>query len=360
MITLAELVQILPEFLTVSAVAVSGIWLTQILLRTLRGYADEAGEAVLREGLTALRTPLLACLLWATVVIASSIPDGDYLAPEPLRRVAVVALIAAAAWACIRGSRVAMQLILTDFDVSQKDNLVSRKMATQLRVLHRIFVTVVIIVAGAMILMSFDSVKRIGLSLLASAGVAGIVIGLAAQKVLGNVLAGIQLAIAQPIRLDDVVIMEGEWGWIEEITLTYVVVRIWDKRRLIVPSSCVLEKPFQNWTRTSAEILGTVFIYCDYTVDVTAIRAEVGKILERCPHWDGQVNNTQVTNATAQTLEVRVLMSAADSPTAWNLRVFVREEIVKFLQHEFPEALPRTRVELKSPDHAFPPESIPI
>ena len=344
---MAQLLKLLPEILTILAVVVSGLWLLRQLLKLFRSYADEAGEAVIREGIQQLRTPLVACLLWGIVLIASSIPEGRYLASEPLRRVAVIALIAAGAWVCIRGSKVGIRLILTDYDVSVKDNLESRKMATQLKVLHRIFVTIVVILAAAMILMSFDGVKRIGVSLLASAGLAGIIIGLAAQKVLGNVLAGIQLAIAQPVRLDDVVIMEGEWGWIEEITLTYIVVRIWDKRRLIVPSSYVLERPFQNWTRISADILGTVYLYCDYTVDVGAIREELPKILARCAHWDGQVGNVQVTNATERTLEVRALLSAEDSGKAWSARVFVREELIKFLQENYPDALPRTRVELE-------------
>jgi small-conductance mechanosensitive channel len=194
--------------------------------------------------------------------------------------------------------------------------------------------------------MTFDSIRRIGVSLFASAGVAGIIIGFAAQKLIASVLAGFQIALTQPIRIDDVVIVENEWGWIEEITLTYVVVRIWDKRRLILPSTYFIENPFQNWTRVSADILGTVFIYTDYTVPVDELRSEFTRILEESDLWDGQTNVMQVTNATDKTLEIRALMSTADSPTAWDLRVLVREKLIHFLQQNYPESLPRTRIEM--------------
>ena len=191
--------------------------------------------------------------------------------------------------------------------------------------------------------MTFDSIKQVGLSIFASAGLAGVILGLAAQKMLGTVLAGFQIAVTQPIRLEDVVIVEGEWGWIEEITLTYVVVRIWDKRRLVVPTTYFIEKPFQNWTRVSADILGTVYIYTDYTVPFEALRTELTKILKSDKNWDGNVNVLQVTNSTEKTVEIRALMSAADSPTAWNLRVNVREKLIEYLQDKYPKSLPKTR-----------------
>jgi small-conductance mechanosensitive channel len=197
------------------------------------------------------------------------------------------------------------------------------------------------------ILMTFSEVRHIGVSILASAGIFGVVLGFAAQKTLGNFIAGIQIAIAQPIRLDDVVIIEGEWGWIEEITLTFVVVRIWDLRRMVVPISYFLEKPFQNWTRTSADLLGTVFIYTDYTVPVDEMRKELTRILESSPKWDKKVNVLQVSDTTDRSVELRALMSAADSPTAWDLRCEVREKLLEFLQKRFPGSLPRTRVEME-------------
>ena len=183
--------------------------------------------------------------------------------------------------------------------------------------------------------------------------VAGIIVGFSAQKALGTLLAGIQIAFTQPIRLDDVVIVEGEWGTIEEITLTYVVIKIWDKRRLVVPTTYFIEKPFQNWTRTTSDILGTVFIYTDYKMNIDALRTQLTHILKNTELWDGDGNVLQVTNANKDAVEVRALMSAKDSPTAWDLRVHVREELIKFIQKEYPESIPRTRIKLDNPDKEF-------
>ena len=257
-----------------------------------------------------------------------------------------VIIIFMIAWLVIRFIGLGKELVLKQFDVDEKDNLKARKVYTQFKIIERILITIVVIIALAAALMTFESIRKIGVSLFASAGVAGIILGFAAQSLIGNVLAGFQLALAQPIRLDDVVIVEGEWGWIEEINITYVVIRIWDKRRLIVPTKYFIEKPFQNWTRTSAEILGTVFIYTDYTVPVGAIREELTRILKDDPLWDGKVNNLQVTNATDKAIEIRALMSASDSPKAWDLRVGVREKLIEFLQNNYPESLPRVRIEV--------------
>ena len=195
-------------------------------------------------------------------------------------------------------------------------------------------------------LMTFERVRQLGTTILASAGVVGIVVGMAAQRTIATFIAGLQIAITQPIRVDDVVIVENEWGRIEEITLTYVVVRIWDLRRLIVPITYFIESPFQNWTRTSADILGTVFIYTDYTVPVNAIREQLQKILNESEHWDKKVCVLQVTNASDRTMELRALMSAADASAAWTLRCEVREKLLAFIKKEYPQALPRLRTEL--------------
>ena len=208
-------------------------------------------------------------------------------------------------------------------------------------------VVIVVLVAVASMLMVFDKVRQLGVSLLASAGVVGIILGFAAQKSIATLFAGIQIAITQPIRLDDVVIVEGEWGWIEEITLTYVVVKIWDLRRLIVPVTYFLDSPFQNWTRTSADILGTVFIYADYTVPIDKLRDELKRILDASPLWDKKAWCMQVTNAKEQTLELRALMSARNSPKAWDLRCEVREKLVEFVKANYPDKLPRVRVEME-------------
>ncbi len=258
-----------------------------------------------------------------------------------------VLIIASIAWSLIIVINIAKTNVLSKYDFGMADNLRVRKLYTQYNILEKILVFIVIIGATATALMLFENVRNIGISIFATAGIAGLIIGLAAQKALGTILAGLQIAITQPIRLDDVVIVENEWGWIEEIHLTYVVIRIWDKRRLVVPSTYFLETVFQNWTRTSADILGTVFIYTDYTIPIDSIRQELTGILEASPHWDGEVNVLQVTNAKEDVLEIRALMSAVNSPAAWQLRVHVREKLIEYIQREHPQCLPKTRVFLE-------------
>jgi small-conductance mechanosensitive channel len=220
-------------------------------------------------------------------------------------------------------------------------------MHTQFRIIRRTLIFVLMVIGGAAILMTFPTIRQFGTSLLASAGIAGLIVGLAARPAIENLIAGIQLAITQPITLDDVVVIQGEWGRIEEITATYVVVRIWDQRRLIVPFTWILQQPFTNWTRTTADILGTVFIHADYTVPVQAVREELERIAEASDKWDSRVCGLQVTDSKAETLELRALVSAADSPSAWDLRCEVREKLVAFLQREHPDCLPRVRAEIQ-------------
>ncbi|MHA7109334.1 mechanosensitive ion channel family protein [Sunxiuqinia elliptica] len=251
-------------------------------------------------------------------------------------------------WLIINAIRGIKVYVLAKYDISTKNNLKARKIHTQLSVLERMLIAIVILIATAIILMTIPQIRKVGVSLLASAGIAGIIIGFAAQKSIALILAGFQIAVTQPIRLEDVVIVEEEWGWIEEITLTYVVVRIWDKRRLIVPITHFIEKPFQNWTRTSAEIMGTIYIYVDYGFPVEAMRQKLTAILEETPLWDRQVNVLQVTNLNEKSMELRALVSASDSPTAWDLRVYVREQLIRFLQEEYPQFLPKGRVYLEN------------
>jgi small-conductance mechanosensitive channel len=266
---------------------------------------------------------------------------------DPVMHLFTLALIGLAAVLIIKLTYVFDDYILNRFRVDAKDNLAARKIQTQIDVLRRIVSVVVILIALAAMLMTFDKVRNLGTALLASAGVVGIVVGMAAQKTLGTFIAGLQIAIAQPIRIDDVVIVENEWGKIEEVTLTYVVVRIWDLRRLIVPITYFIEKPFQNWTRVSADLLGTVFIYVDYTVPIDAVRNELGRILEKSPKWDKKVNVLQVTNTTERTVELRALMSAADASILWGLRCEVREQLITFIQKNYPAALPKLRAEFE-------------
>jgi len=259
-----------------------------------------------------------------------------------------IGIILSTAWSLIVLLKVFKARVLRKYDVSTTDNLKARKVYTQFMILENIIIFLIAVLAVGIALMSFDSIRSIGVSLLTSAGIAGIIIGLAAQKAIATLLAGIQIALTQPIRIEDVVIVEGEWGWIEEITLTYVVVRIWDKRRLVVPTTYFIEKTFQNWTRSSSEILGTVFIYTDYEVPFDKLREELTRLLESSPLWDRKTNVLQVTNATDRSVEIRALMSAKDSPTAWDLRVFIREKLIVYIKENYPESLPKSRVSLKT------------
>ena len=264
------------------------------------------------------------------------------------RKTSTLLFIFSMTWLMIRVLKMIKELIIKNYDVSSADNLKARKVYTQFTILERIFVFMITFMALGIALMSFEEIKEIGISIFASAGVAGIIIGFSAQKMIGAILAGIQIAIAQPIKIDDVVVVEGEWGRIEQITLTYVVVAIWDKRRLILPTTYFIEKPFQNWTKTTADILGTVFLYTDYRLPVEALRKELQRILENTDLWDGNTQNLQVTNATGTHVEIRALMSAKDSPTAWDLRVHVREKLIAFLQEHYPDSLPHTRIFINS------------
>lgn len=271
------------------------------------------------------------------------------LAPEVAGRVTHVlqiALIGAVAWLGIQAAYVAEDTAAGRFDITVRDNLLARRRATQAQVLRRVFVVAIVVLAGAGMLLTFEGARAFGASLLASAGVIGVIAGIAARSTIGNLVAGIQIAFSEPIRLDDVVVVEDEWGWIEEITLTYVVVRLWDKRRLTLPTLYFVEEPFENWTRERAQILGTVELYLDYRTPVDEVRAEVGRILEGNELWDGEVWVVQVTDATEHTMKLRVLVSAEDAPTAWDLRCDVREALVGWLQEHHPEALPHVRLQV--------------
>jgi small-conductance mechanosensitive channel len=258
-----------------------------------------------------------------------------------------ISLVISFSYLLIKITEFVKALLYIKFDVTAKDNLNERKARTQIDFLQKFATTIIIFIAVAIVLMSFSRVRELGTSILASAGIAGIIVGLAAQKSLTNLLAGFQIAFTQPIRLDDVVIVENEWGRIEEITLTYVVVRIWDLRRLVVPISYFIDKPFQNWTRVSAEILGTVFIYTDYTISVDEIRKELTRILknEGKQYWDGKLGMVQVTNTSEKGIELRALVSSASADHSWDLRCLIREQLIAYIQKNYPEALPRIRLE---------------
>lgn len=290
------------------------------------------------------RPPLRLFLpLFFTGLVAPSLklPGGGL---RLLTHLTSLLLIFAVSYAAISGLRFLRDLFLARYDVTATDNLRARKVHTQVAVLEKVLITVIVILTVAFMLMTFDGVRQVGVSLLASAGIAGIILGFAAQKSIGNLLAGIQIAITQPIRIDDVVIVENEWGRIEEITLTYVVVRIWDLRRLVVPINYFIEHPFQNWTRQGSNILGTVYVHTDYTVPVDALREELERLVKPHPLWDGQVCVLHVTDARPETLEIRLLVSTRNSGEGWELRCYVREKMVEFIRKNYPDSLPKTRV----------------
>ena len=263
-----------------------------------------------------------------------------------------VALISVSAYLLVRVVYAIEDVITARLDLEHEDNLDARRLQTQLRLMRAVLASFIVFTAVIVILLFVPGFRQIGSGLLASAGIAGLVIGFAAQRALGNLLAGFQIAVTQPIRLDDVVVVEGEWGRIEEISLTYVVVRIWDERRLILPISYFLEKPFTNWTRETAQILGTVYLYTDYRAPIDELRAELDRILEKSDHWDGRVKGLVVTDSKEHALELRALVSAKDGGSAWDLRCEVREKLVRFLADNYPETLPRIRAELDGQDKA--------
>ncbi len=275
------------------------------------------------------------------------------------QRLLSIAFIGAGAWFFIGVLSALAGSIALRHRLDVEDNLRARQILTQTRVLKRSATIVVLVVAGALILLKIPGVENVGASLLASAGLAGIVVGLAARPTVTNLLAGVQLALTQPIRIDDVVIVEGEWGRIEEIRSTYVVVRIWDLRRLVVPLSHFIEQPFQNWTRVTAELLGTVFVHVDYATPIDEVRAELKRILDASGKWDGKAWNLQVTDAGAQTVQLRAMMSAPDAGTAWDLRCHVREQLIAYLQRKHPTALPRARAEIHAPPGSLPALATP-
>jgi small-conductance mechanosensitive channel len=271
------------------------------------------------------------------------VPGKVALAAE---HIAGLGLIACVGWLLIALVQVFNEVVAYRHNVNVRENLAARRIRTQVQMLRRIAVSLIVVITVSVMLMTIPAIRHIGESLLASAGLAALVTGLAARSALSNLVAGIQVAFTQPIRLDDAVVVEGEWGWVEEINISYVVVRIWDLRRLIVPVSYFIEKPFQNWTRRTADLLGTVFLYADYSLPVEAVRNELHHVLETSKLWDGKVWGLQVSNTTDRTMELRALMSAPDSSTAWDLRCYVREKLISFLQEQFPQSLPRMRAEV--------------
>ncbi len=315
-------------------------------LRFLSARVDKTRDRFFEQVIHHLSGPAQVLFLILGAFVVSQQFRMRWIDGDIVQNGFVLVLVAALTWLAVRVVQLFSRLTLRRFNMDARDNLNARMMHTQVRVMRRLVIAIILIIGTASALMVFEQIRALGVSLLASAGVAGVIIGFAAQKTIGNFFTGLQIAVTQPIRIDDAVVVEGEWGWIEEINLTYVVVKIWDQRRLVLPITYFVEQPFQNWTRTTADILGSVVLYLDYAMPVQAIRDELDRILAETDLWDGKVKVAQVIDTTEKTMTVRVLVSAADSPTAWDLRCLVRERLVTFVQQHYPQCLPRFRAEL--------------
>jgi Small-conductance mechanosensitive channel len=318
-----------------------------ILFKLLNRLADRSGKSQWQHLVSKTRGVVRVGMIIVAVELTLPLVDMPPRLAAVISQLTSLCIIGVVGWVVFT-----VVTVLVDFSISRhridvENNLQARKMRTRLRVLRQALSMIILLVTVAAMLMTFPGARSIGVSMFASAGVAGIVVGFAAKPVLSNLLAGLQIALTQPIRIGDAVVIEGEWGWIEEITSTYVVVKIWDWRRLIVPLSQFIEKPFQNWTRENASIIGSVIWHTDYTVPVAKMREKLKEFLGVSKLWDGNVQVLQVVESGSDTMELRALMSAKNSPTAWDLRCEIREKMILWLQKEYPGALPRNRVQVQ-------------
>jgi small-conductance mechanosensitive channel len=332
--------------LIVIVVCVAVALVVQSLLARLVRRALGVRRPLLTSILAQMRGPLrFAFVLLALNIAAAFVPMAEPVG-SGIGRALQVAFIAFLGWMALAAVNIAAVVYVRRFNIQTADNLLARKHVTQVRILKGAVNTLIVVIAVAAALMTFEQVRQFGVSLFASAGIAGIVVGLAARPMLSNMIAGLQLAITQPIRIEDAIVIEGEFGNVEEIGSTYVVVRLWDQRRMIVPLSNFIEKPFQNWTREGAQIIGSVMLYVDYNVPVGRVREKATEIVKRSKLWDGAVVGLQVTDCKDDCIELRVLASASTSGAAWDLRCEVREQLVEFLQREYPQSLPRRRQQI--------------
>ncbi len=320
------------------------LFISKYFYKRLKRYVSRTPGKIDDFILELFRLPLLWLLFWILFKIFSIAALNRFVFSTYVSQINNILLIFSVAYILTKLVKAGAYYLQNKLDITQSDNLLARKNLTQLKVFQGIINTLIVIVAISISLLTFDKAKAIGVSLLTSAGILGIVVGFAAQKSLGLILAGIQIAITQPIRLDDVVIVEGEWGRIEEITLTYVVVKIWDERRMVLPVTYFLEKPFQNWTRASSDILGTIFLYVDYSFPVNSIRDILPEMLEGNPDWDKRVCNVQVTNSSDKYIEIRILLSSSNSSRNWDLRTVIREKLIDFINANYPDSFAKIRV----------------
>ncbi|HEY1531994.1 MAG TPA: mechanosensitive ion channel domain-containing protein [Galbitalea sp.] len=305
-------------------------------------------QLILSKARHPFRFVVIIVALW--IAATFTLPPGDF-ADLPawkwhsyVNHAFLIVTVIAATWLIAALVGYGLTIAVGRYSIDTPDNRIARRAQTQLLIVRRLLVVIIVVVGLASILLTFPGVQALGTSVLASAGVVSIVAGLAAQSTLGNVFAGVQLAFSDAIRVDDVVVVNTQWGRIEEITLTYVVVHVWDDRRLVVPSTYFTSNPFENWTRTSSQLLGEVDFDLDWRVSTAAMREHLGELLKETASWDGRTQVLQVTDAVGGYVHVRVLVSAKDSPTLFDLRCFVRESMVAWIQTQNPQTMPRTRI----------------
>jgi len=331
------------------AVVVFGNGIHYLLFRILR--KKEAKTDGRGFGLrTYLEAPARAVFLAICVrIVLPFVPDMSASLHDRIDQVVEILLVLSLGWLAIGGVYVCQALLLRRFDITAADNLRARRLHTQVQFLRRLAIGAVILLDAAALLWSMHNpgLWKYGTGLLASAGLASLFLASAAKSTVSNLLAGMQIALSEPIRIDDVVVISGEWGRIAEITSTYVVVNIWDQRTLIVPLSFFIEQPFTNWTRTGADILGTAFLYLDYSVPTEPLRQELQRIAKDSPLWDGRVCGLQVTNLSEKTMELRCLVSSSDSGKNFDLRCLVREKMIEFVRDNYPDALPTMRIQAR-------------
>lgn len=352
----------LPEWLVIALIVVGFVFIgwaaNQVVFAALKFLVrrrDVFWRGLVGRARLKVRVAVMIVALALAVTVSPLDPETSMI----VRRSLLFLFILTCGWMMIGVSDMWAIVYLRRFNMAEEDNLVARKHVTQARILQRVSGLLISLVTLGLALMTIPEVRQWGMSLLASAGIVGIAAGLALQPLLMNMIAGIQIATAQPIRLDDAVIVENEWGTIEEITSTYVVVKLWDWRRMVLPLSYFITKPFQNWTRETARLIGTAFFYVDYAAPIDRLRDELERICRASPLWDGDVVNLQVTDITERTAQVRCLASARNAPTAFDLRCEIREKMLAFMRDQCPEALPRERLALDrsaiSPPDALDP-----
>jgi len=316
-----------------------------VITGILHYYKNHDDYSLFKSIITHLSGPLNFFVPLLTLNFSLPLFRLDTTFVNPFNRIIEIGLTISFAGLLISAFRIFEDYVYHQFDLNKADNLKERKIRTQLIFIRKVIIILIALITLAIILLSFDNVRKIGAGLLTGVGIGSIIIGFAAQKSLSNFLAGFQIAFTQPIRIDDVLVVEGEWARVEDITLTYVVLKIWDQRRLILPINYFIEKPFQNWTRNTSEILGTVFLYVDYSIPVESLRTELKRLLENSDLWDKRVGIIQVTDAREKTMEIRALVSARNSSQAFDLRCYIRENLLKFINETAPQSLPRTRFE---------------